>query len=182
MNQVYSEIQNHIGDLKRYAHALTRNPTAAEDLVQEALARALSKSHLFRPGTDLRAWLFTILHNQHISDMRRRGANATTVDPDLLAQILSCRPDQDHGLILRAVEGALERLPEKQRSLINLMALDEMTYHQAAERTGLKVGTVKSRISRGRAKLRTALEGRSSKRRRRADLAEAHRLGCPAFR
>jgi len=160
MNEVYQEIERHIPHLRRYARAIARNPVAADDLVQESLVRALTKSHLYKPGTNLRAWLFTILHNQHITEVRRNGRAGIPVDPDDAASALSTRPNQESGLIMNALGRALRALPDNQRILIELVALDGKSYEEVAASHGIPVGTVKSRISRGRSRLRIALDGR----------------------
>lgn len=140
--------------LTRYARLLTHDPVAAEDLVQDCLTRALRKIHLWEPGTDLRAWLFAILHNQHIGHARRemrRRANSRlvyrntdgTLAPPLAAQ-----------LELRDLARALAKLPEEQRSAIQLVGLEGMGYDEAASVAKLPVGTVRSRVSRGRESLR----------------------------
>ena len=89
MNQVYAEIEGFVPHLRRYALTLCRNLADADDLVQESMARALKKSHLFQGGSNLRAWLFTIMHNVHVSAMRRRKYIGSPIDPDIAAAILS---------------------------------------------------------------------------------------------
>lgn len=162
MNEVYNEIEQYIPHLRRYARAIAHNPVAADDLVQESLLRALAKSHLYKPGTNLRAWLFTILHNQHVSDMRRNGRTGISVDPDDAASALATQPNQEAGLIMNAVDRALQMLPDEQRILIELVALDGKSYEDVAKSYGLALGTVKSRISRGRSQMRKAVEGHDS--------------------
>jgi RNA polymerase sigma-70 factor (ECF subfamily) len=158
-SEVYEEIAQHIQHLRRYARALARNPVAADDLVQESLLRALAKSHLYKPGTNLRAWLFTILHNQHVSDMRRNGRTGLSVDLDDAAAALSTRPNQETSLLMNAVNRALQMLPDEQRILIELVAIDGKSYEDVASSYGLALGTVKSRISRGRSQMRKTMEG-----------------------
>ena len=161
MNEVYRDVEQYMPQLRRYARSLTRCPTAADDLVQDCVLNALSKSHLFRPGTNLRAWLFTILRNQHVSDIRRKSRTGIAVDPDNAVPALSTRPNQEDGLTLTAVERALGTLPEGQRILIESAALNHQSYDEMAKSYGLALGTIKSRISRGRSQLRKALEGRA---------------------
>jgi RNA polymerase sigma factor (sigma-70 family) len=140
--------------LKRYARQLTRDPIAADDLVQDCLSRALGKIHLWDPGTDLRAWLFTILHNQHIGlarrDMRQR-AHSQRLNSDSSCALA---PTQGVQLELRDLERALAKLPEEQRSAILLIGLEGMGYEEAAAAANLPVGTVRSRVARGREALR----------------------------
>jgi RNA polymerase sigma-70 factor, ECF subfamily len=148
------EIETLLPRLKRYARQLTRDPVAADDLVQDCLARALGKIHLWEPGTDLRAWLFTILHNQHIGftrrDMRQR-AHARLPNAHSNSALA---PTQGVRLELRDLERALAKLPEEQRSVILLIGLEGMGYEEAASVVNLPVGTVRSRVSRGRETLR----------------------------
>jgi RNA polymerase sigma factor (sigma-70 family) len=151
---LHRDIEALIPRLRRYARQLTRDPIAADDLVQDCIARALAKIHLWDPGTDLRAWLFTILHNQHIGlarrDMRQR---AHTQSPSLDYN-LALPPTQGVRLELRDLERALAKLPEEQRSVILLIGLEGMGYEEAASVVNLPVGTVRSRVSRGREALR----------------------------
>lgn len=158
MNQVYQEIEQHVPHLRRYARAIAHNPVAADDLVQESLTRALTKSHLFRPGTNLRAWLFTILHNLHITEMRRQTQIGFPVDPESVMASLAVPPMQDRGLVMKALHQAMQVLPDEQRLVILLAGVEGMTYEEIAALLDLPVGTVKSRISRGRAALRWTIE------------------------
>lgn len=160
VNEVYRDIEQHIPYLRRYAGTLTRDPAAADDLLQDSMVNALSKCHLYRPGTNLRAWLFTILRNQHVSSVRRTIREGIPVDPDAAASSLASKPHQEHGLSVEAVDKALRSLPEGQRRLIEQVALEGRSYEDVAEHHGLALGTVKSRISRGRSQLRRTLEGR----------------------
>jgi RNA polymerase sigma-70 factor, ECF subfamily len=151
---LHRNIETLLPRLKRYARQLTRDPIAADDLVQDCLARALSKIHLWDPGTDLRAWLFTILHNQHIGlarrDMRQR-ARSQWLNSDASCALA---PTQGVQLELRDLERALAKLPEEQRSVILLIGLEGMGYEEAASVVNLPVGTVRSRVARGREALR----------------------------
>lgn len=164
MNEVYNEIEQYIPHLRRYARAIAHNPVAADDLVQDSLLRALAKSHLYKPGTNLRAWLFTILHNQHISGIRRNARTGIPVDPDDAASALVTRPAQETGLVMNAVNRAMQMLPDEQRILIELVALDGKSYEEVAKSHGLALGTVKSRISRGRSQMLKTVEGHSTDR------------------
>ncbi|MBV8334883.1 MAG: sigma-70 family RNA polymerase sigma factor [Alphaproteobacteria bacterium] len=151
---LHRDIETLLPRLKRYARQLTRDPIAADDLVQDCLTRALGKIHLWDPGTDLRAWLFTILHNQHIGlarrDMRQRAHS------QWLNSHSSCAaaPTQGVQIELRDLERALAKLPEEQRSVILLIGLEGMGYEEAAAAVNLPVGTVRSRVARGREALR----------------------------
>jgi RNA polymerase sigma-70 factor (ECF subfamily) len=146
---------------------MVHDPVAADDLVQDSLARALGKVHLWEDGTDLRAWLFTILHNQHISLSRQAARQRRVVELQKIKRGSELLPNQIARLELRDLERAIARLPEEQRSLILLVGLEGMSYEEAASVVNLPVGTVRSRVSRGRETLRmmTGLfPGRRSRR------------------
>jgi RNA polymerase sigma-70 factor, ECF subfamily len=155
-HELHRKIEALIPRLTRYARVLTHDPVAAEDLVQESLARALAKLHLWGPGTDLRAWLFTILHHQYISHLRRSARQRAAAQPREINSSPAQPPNQLPRLELRDVERALVRLPDEQRSVILLVGIDGMQYDQVASIAKLPVGTVRSRVARGREALRLA--------------------------
>ena len=164
MHQVIEDL---IPRLTRYARVLTRDLAAADDLVQECLTRALGKMHLWEEGTDLRAWLFTILHHQHVSLTRRQARQRANTELQKSYRSLAVSPNQTTRLELRDLERALAALPEEQRSVIMLVGLEGMRYDEAASLVNLPVGTVRSRVSRGRETLRKMTElfpGRHSPR------------------
>jgi len=166
MTEIHKRIEAEIPRLRRYARALVRDAVSADDLVQECLTRALGKLHLWREGTDLRAWLFTILHNQYVNHVRRSirtGPTMTLAGVDLL---LSQPANQATGLELRDLDKALGRLPADQRAVILLFGLEGLPYAEVGAVLGIPVGTVRSRLSRGRESLRDlmGLERRQSKR------------------
>jgi RNA polymerase sigma-70 factor (ECF subfamily) len=160
MNQVYAEIEEYLPQLRRYAMALSHNPVAADDLVQESVTRALTKSRLFKDGTNLRAWLFTIMHNVHISNARRNKHIGAPIDPDIAAATLSTQPSQEEPLFLKALEKAMQVIPDTQRVAVILAGVEGMSYEEISEHLNVPVGTIKSRVSRGRDALRKALHGR----------------------
>lgn len=153
-------LEGEIPRLRRYARALTRDVTRADDLVQSCLTRALAKQHLWQPGTDLRAWLFTILHNQHVNDVRRSVREGLCVDVAIeeMAPVLTVQPGAIATLQLRDLEAAIGRLPHEQRQVILLVGLEGMRYEEVAEVLGIPVGTVRSRLSRGRDQLRRMMD------------------------
>jgi RNA polymerase sigma-70 factor, ECF subfamily len=150
----YRDIEAEIPRLRRYARALTRDIVTADDLVQECLTRALSKLHLWERGTDLRAWLFTILHNQHINHVRRTAREGTAVGLSEREPLLARAPQQGIWLEMRDLERAIAKLPRTQRSVILLVGLEGMSYEEVATVLDVPVGTVRSRLSRGREALR----------------------------
>jgi len=150
----FREIEAEIPRLRRYARALTRDLIAADDLVQECLTRALSKLHLWQQGTDLRAWLFTILHNQYINHVRRTAREGTSIGLSEREPLLTRAPQQGSRLELRDLERAIAKLPRTQRSVILLVGLEGMSYGEVATALGVPVGTIRSRLSRGREALR----------------------------
>lgn len=148
----------HIPRLRRYARALTGERARADDLVQDTLERALVKFHLWQPGSDLRAWLFTIMHNVYINQLRAQPAGMTAGLDDEAIQ-LAVRPTQSDLLEVRDLQAALLRLPEEQREVLLVVGLEQMTYEEAAGVLGIPVGTVMSRLSRARERLRALLAG-----------------------
>jgi len=144
--------------LRRYARALTRDVTRADDLVQSCLTRAIAKQHLWQPGTDLRAWLFTILHNQHVNDVRRSVHEGIHVAVEEISPVMIVHPNAHAVLQLRDLEAAIAKLPQEQRQVILLVGLEGMRYEEVALILGIPVGTVRSRLSRGREQLRRLMD------------------------
>jgi RNA polymerase sigma-70 factor (ECF subfamily) len=153
MNDFAPLLEAQIPRLRRYARALTRDVSRADDLVQSCLTRAVAKQHLWQPGTDLRAWLFTILHNQHVNEVRRLVREGNTVELGEAPQ-LTVQSNAIPSLELRDLERAIHKLPEEQRSVILLIGLEGMRYEEVAAVLDVPVGTVRSRLSRGRDQLR----------------------------
>ena len=151
-------LQNEIPRLRRYARALTRDPARADDLVQSCLVRAIAKEHLWEPGTDLRAWLFTILHNQNVNEIRRSVREGVVVAVEDVAPVLTVAPRAGVSLQLRDLERAIRLLPEEQRQVILLVGLEGMRYEEVAAVLDIPIGTVRSRLSRGREMLRRLMD------------------------
>jgi RNA polymerase sigma-70 factor (ECF subfamily) len=149
-----AQIEAVVPRLRRYARAMARDPVAADDLVQDCLVRALGKIHLWEKGTDLRAWLFTILHNQYVSLARQAARQRDSIELQQSNPGLPLSPTQTARLELRDLERAIAKLPEEQRSVVLLVGLEGMGYEEAASVVNLPVGTVRSRVSRGRETLR----------------------------
>lgn len=144
--------------LRRYARAMIGDRAAADDLVQDTLERAWSRIAQWRPGSDLRAWLFGIMHNLRVDQLRRSGLATSSLDDE--AVDVPIRPTQSDRLEVMDLESAIRQLPEEQRQILLLVALEEMSYADIAALLGIPVGTVMSRLSRGRERLRLVLDGR----------------------
>jgi RNA polymerase sigma factor (sigma-70 family) len=142
--------------LRRYARALAGDRTAADDLVQDTLERAWSKLHLYRRGTDLRAWLFTVMHNVYVN--QRRAARSSMPLDEEMPELAQPARESDM-LVLRDLDAAIRRLPPDQREVLLLVALEDMSYAEAAEALEIPIGTVMSRLARAREKLRAMLSG-----------------------
>jgi RNA polymerase sigma-70 factor (ECF subfamily) len=143
--------------LRRYARALVGERATADDLVQDTLERAWSKLHLYRRGTDLRAWLFTVMHNVHVNRLRAaRPADPLEDEMPELAQ----RATQGDALLVRDLERAVAALPEGQRQVLLLVALEDLSYEETARVLDIPIGTVMSRLARAREKLRSMMNGK----------------------
>jgi len=151
-------VEQEIPRLRRYARALTYAADRADDLVQDTLVRALSKLHLWQPGTDLRAWLFTIMHHQYVNTVRREARERTTVDIEHVSSTLTATTDPTARRQLIELDRALALLPNEQREVVLLVGLEGMPYESVAEILGVPIGTVRSRLSRGREKLRELMD------------------------
>jgi RNA polymerase sigma factor (sigma-70 family) len=145
--------------LRRYARALIGDRTGADDLVQDTMERGWRRLSSWQRGSDMRAWLFSIMHNLHIDQVRRPSVPTDVLDED--TPMPPIRAVQNDGLELRDLESALRTLPDEQREILLLVALEEMTYDEVAATLGLPIGTVMSRLSRARQRLRAQMEGRS---------------------
>jgi RNA polymerase sigma factor (sigma-70 family) len=145
--------------LRRYARALVGDRAGADDLVQDTVERGWRKLSSWRRGGDMRAWLFGIMHNLYVDQRRRPAVPTDMLDED--ADEPSVDAMHDRVLALRDLESALIALPSEQREILLLIALEEMTYDEVALTLKLPIGTVMSRLSRARQKLRAHMEGRS---------------------
>src|SRR6478736_1913793 len=153
-----SRLVGHIPDLRRYARVLTGDAWAADDLVQDTLERACARWQLWAAGSDLRAWLFTLMHNLFVDGARRAGRQAgQRVDVDEAAhELVAPSAGVDQALDLQR---CLLRLPEDQREVLLLVSLQDLGYEEVARITGVPVGTVMSRLSRARSRLRELMDG-----------------------
>lgn len=144
--------------LRGFARSLSGNRDRADDLVQETLAKAIANRDKYRHGTNLHAWLVTILRNQYYSEGRRRWREISDAEGTHAAK-LSETPGHDSQLEMREFLAALQTLPADQREALILVGASGLSYEAAAEVLGTRVGTVKSRVSRARARLDTMLNG-----------------------
>jgi len=148
----------HLPRLRRYARALTGDRFAADDLVQDTVERALSRSTLFRQESKLDSWLLTIMHNIFISQIRHQAVQPLIASLDDSPES-AVRGTETDMLGVRDLERALALLPLEQREVVLLVGLEELSYDETAQILGIPVGTVMSRLSRGRERLRSVLAG-----------------------
>jgi RNA polymerase sigma-70 factor (ECF subfamily) len=151
------ELTNHIKDLRAFALSLTHNRATADDLVQDTLIKAWTNISSFQIGTNMRAWLFTILRNTFYSYYRKKKREVEDVD-GVFSDTLCVQPDHDGHLDLKDFEKALKTLPETQREALILVGAFGMSYDEAAFACQVAVGTIKSRVSRARIKLAEILD------------------------
>ena len=151
------QIVLHLPALRAFALSLTRNPDRADDLVQDTVERAWRHIGSFKPGTNLRGWLCTILRNGFYSDLRKSRREVADPDGAFVAR-LAIRPDHDGVLALREFLLAFARLSPEHREVLTLVGALGFSYEEAAQTTGLAIGTVKSRVSRARAILSVLLD------------------------
>ncbi|MEC7764748.1 MAG: RNA polymerase sigma factor [Pseudomonadota bacterium] len=150
-------VVEHLPAMRAFAASLTRNSAAADDLVQDTIVKAWKNFDKFKPGTNLRAWLFTILRNTFYSDLRKKKREIEDVD-GAMASTLSEKPHHDGRLALADFEKVFAQLPVEQREALILVGASGMSYEEAADTCGVAIGTIKSRINRGRARLAELLE------------------------
>jgi RNA polymerase sigma factor (sigma-70 family) len=146
--------------LRRYARALASNRDAADDLVQDTLERAWAKAGLWHGVADMRAWLFSIMHNLHVDGIRRPKLATVTMDDE--TPEVAMAPTQGERLAVLDLQAALDLLPIEQKEIVLLVALEDMAYAEIATTLGIPIGTVMSRLSRGRERLRALMEGRDA--------------------
>ncbi|MDD9908408.1 MAG: sigma-70 family RNA polymerase sigma factor [Ahrensia sp.] len=158
---VSTELKNEmlavIPNLRAFAVSLTKTSDRADDLVQETLMKAWNKFHLFQEGTNLKAWMFTIMRNEFYSQMRKRGREVQDSEGVFAAQ-LSTHPEQQGHLDLADFRTALEALPDDQREALMLVGANGFSYEEAAEIADVAIGTIKSRVSRARSRLLNDLD------------------------
>ncbi len=158
MNDLSRELNELIPRLRRYARALTGDSAAADELVQNSLERAWIKLHLWRRGSNLRTWLFTIMHNMYVNQVRgHRGTSFVALNDEALE--VPARGTETDPLEIRDLDVALRCLSDDQREVLLLIALEQLSYEEVAKALAIPVGTVMSRLSRARERLRLLLSG-----------------------
>ena len=156
------DVMAQLAPLRRYARALIRDETQAEDLVHDALVHAYERRSTFRPGANLRNWLLSILHNTFIDGYRRRQAELRReVEAARLAD-LTFPAEQESRLYLQQISRAFLALPDEQRAVLHLVAIEGLAYQEAANALSIPLGTLMSRLSRARAALRASEENNPS--------------------
>jgi len=153
-----SQLLEHIPRLRRYARALTGDVVRADDLVQDTLERAWRKQRLWRQGSNLRAWLFSVMHNVHVNQLRS-APHGDEVDYTSLELAASPGLDENPAAVRDILRGIAE-LPPEMRSVIMLVGVEQFSYAEAAKVLGVPLGTVMSRLSRARERLRAWMEAR----------------------
>ena len=161
MSEFSDRVMQQVPALRRYARALTGDPSAADDLVQDCLERAWSRFHLFREDGNLRAWLFTIMHNLNANAARRASRRPRTVPFEHDRHAMPVSGNQEDRVAVAALSRALEDIPLEQREVVLLVGLEQMTYEEVARILDIPVGTVMSRLHRGRERLRNAYDGQA---------------------
>lgn len=157
------QIEEQIPRLRRYALVLVKDPAGADDLVQECLERAWQRRGLWKGGGELRAWLFTILHNVHANAARKASRAPEVVAlEEAAARAPGARATQSETLEFEGLLAALQRLPENQRQVVLLVGMEQLRYEEVAAILEIPLGTVMSRLFRGRERLRAMLSAQGA--------------------
>lgn len=161
MHDMSAQMRDDLIDLlpamRAFARSLSGDRSDADDLVQETMVKVWANAGKFTPGTNLRAWVFTILRNNYYSGVRRRRREVDDATGSLTAS-LTCRPSQESAVALRDLQDALMQLPEEQREALILVGAAGLSYEEAAQISGCALGTIKSRVNRGRTKLLSLMQ------------------------
>lgn len=154
-----NELNDVLPALQRFALSLTRNHDAASDLVQDSVERALRKSEYYEPGTNFRSWMFTLCKRLFLNQIRKQKTRGVDVElSDAPQGKLSASASQDTTLECQEMLDCFERLPKRDRIVLSMIAVDGMKYEEAAARLNVPVGTVRSRLSRARTRLKNMAE------------------------
>lgn len=172
VSSLRAELPGLLPALRAYGRTLARNASAADDLVQEAVMRAMASEAQFQPGTDLRAWVFTILRNVWLGQLRRAGRERRALDAQ---DVTESRPaNQADRMELANLARAMEALPVVYREALMLVGAHGMTTAQAAQVCGVAEGTIKARVSRARRALRVAMPQLEMAPRERGEVMGGH--------
>ncbi len=158
MTDIRHMIPEHIPHLRRRALQLSWNEADADDLVNDCIVKAIEKSHLWRPGSNLRAWLSVILRNLFISRYRQQAVRPTLVEFEESTSTLRSEPRQEKAMEVSALQSAMNNLPRDQRGVVSLVCLQGLSYQEAADQVGVPIGTIRSRLSRARQALEAEME------------------------
>lgn len=169
------QMEKLIPSLRSFARGLCGNRDLADDLAQEAMMRAWAAQDSFTPGTNFRAWMFMIVRNQFYTTIRK-NSRMTSWDPEAAERILVAPATQEHHVEVNDVAAALQKLPPEQREMLLLIGAGGASYEEAAEIAGCAIGTVKSRLARGRAALSLLVNGPAD------DAAAKPRIAAPVKR
>jgi RNA polymerase sigma-70 factor (ECF subfamily) len=161
MTAISALIESEIPKLRRYAASLFRDRDGADDLVQDTILRALEKSHLWQPGTNFHAWVFTLMHNIYVNNVRRSVRTGPKVNLDRVNP--STAPGQIWSLMMRDLKRGWTRLPEEQQLVLWSIGVNGMKYEEAAQAYSTPIGTIRSRLSRARQTLNAILDGADDK-------------------
>ena len=151
------ELVTHLPALRAFALSLTRNRATADDMMQDTVLKAWTNMNKFKPGTNMRAWLFTILRNNFYTSRRKLNREVADVD-NMFSDTLSVKPDHDGRLQMTDFKKAFEQLPDEQREALILVGASGFSYDEAAETCGVATGTIKSRVNRARSRLTELLQ------------------------
>ncbi len=150
-----AELNETLPALRRFALSLTRNEDRADDLVQDSVERALRKADYYEPGTNFRSWMFTLCRRLFLNDIRKQKSRGVAVELDDAPQSrVAEAPHQEHVAAFHELEESFQKLPENDKAVITMIAINGMKYEEAAEELGVPVGTIRSRLSRARARLK----------------------------
>ncbi|MFN4312602.1 MAG: sigma-70 family RNA polymerase sigma factor [Ferrovibrio sp.] len=159
-DSIHGLLMETLPSLKAFSIMLTRNRHWAEDLTQETVLRVLAKADQFQPGTNFKAWAFTIMRNQHIDQSRRQRREATTFgDMDAFENLMAVKAPQEDKLMLDELLKAINRLNPAQREVLVLVVGNGLSYEEAAKVCGCPIGTIRSRLARARHELERMMLG-----------------------
>lgn len=159
-HQFCSRLVEILPDLRAFARVLCRDNDRADDLVQDAMVRAIAAMDQFQPGTNFKAWIFTILRNLHISSFRQRRFRFEPLEE--VDRVMLQAPGQEEALAMRNLDAAVQKLAPVRREALILVVAQGLPYEQVAAICGCAIGTIKSRVARAREELHAAMNGEAA--------------------